>query len=234
MKDFEEVESLETEIAEIRSGRRKLAEVSDYQRQRLNDYLRQKRAHQRRQLAALDAEVERRLSARQPKVAVLRHVRLTPGQFPEGTRVRQAYELMNELREPFQETCAAFADLCAKRALAQKAVDDYDPETATSPNQYRGALAELEFYQAKLRVIGPKARRARERFDLAQQTLRSGYSQYSRYVNELNAIRDLERPFGLSERVTDRAKEVARVAELEYLINALLTPPAQVAQRSAA
>jgi chromosome segregation ATPase len=223
-------EAYERQIAEVQAGRMK---VDPHTRQTLQSYLTKKHTHRKNAIDEYESETAARWAALGSKVRCLRHVRLEHSAFAPGTRIREAWDAMNELR-PLHETLSQeCSELRAKLDAAQKALDSYDAETATSPHEFVSALAEVDFYKRNLRAVTQKALPARERFDQATHTFRSAYAVYSRLVREVNAIGDLNRPLARNEREA-RSREAAEVARLEHLIYAILTPVAKVAQKRSA
>ena len=202
----------------------------------IRQWLETEAAFQSRQaqlLAASNAREEERLPPSKPRVVVLRHKKIEdPERLPSGTRMRAWWEQTNEWRaryEAAQRELSQAQELCAR---AQQSLDQMDPEAA--PDRYAAAAARLRSLQSQVTTLSEKVRQARQQFELAQSEWRLAYSAYERLVAEVNAIPPLDRPLLPGERIEDRAKEHGRVAELEYLLKAMLQPePVSSASRVA-
>jgi hypothetical protein len=90
-----------------------------------------------------------------------------------------------------------------------------------------------QFYTMQLRGVAPRDAAERAALEAAEGALRREYREYRALVTELNALKPAGRPCDPRD-VAARAREVARAAELEFLIDMLLTPRAQGAKASAA
>ncbi len=235
MKDFEDTkaynEAFERQIADLQAGRLK---VDAHTRKSLQNYLQQKQEHRKAEIKEYERDSEARWALFGKKVCrVQRKKKLQPSEFARGTRIRDAYELLQELRQVYEPLQEQFLEALRTHDQTKAELERYDPESA-SEFDFRDAVARECFWRGRQRVMGSKARVARGNFEYAQQTLRHQYAAYSGLVEALNAIGPLDRPLARHERLEDRAREVGEVARLEFILSAILSPVAKVAQRSAA
>lgn len=178
---------------------------------------------QRQLLAKLNAQADSFLPS-PPPVCVERRRKITdPASLPAG-RIRSFFDQVTALeRGPHEALEKEFKEHLVLRDQAQTALDQLDPET-TKPEDYRAAATFRDFYDGKARALGQKLRDVKARLEDARLKLHMATDEYNRRVDELNSIRQLDRPLGPHESIKDRAREVGRAAELEFLLEVLLRP----------
>jgi chromosome segregation ATPase len=227
--EFEINENLERIIM-----RREVDAQDKHTQARIRDYLRQKRAWVNEQRAGAERLAYGALASLNPVVRELRHTKLEAARFPEGTRIRELFDLVESLRGPFAAIEREHNELTAQLRAAQTALNAYDVERAASPHEFNQLTTTLDFYTRKRSSHSPKMFEARAQYETAQSSFRHAYAEYSRLVDELNAIGPLDRPLAEGERIEDRARDAGEIARLEFLIAAILKPGERILQSSAA
>jgi hypothetical protein len=169
-----------------------------------------------------------------PSVQVLRHRKLLPEQFPEGTRVRRLSDKLQPLRAALAAVETDYYELRDKLDQTKEALKQFNLESVTDPLEYTNLVATLDFYKRKFNLIAPKFQKAQSNLSNTQITLQMAYGEYASMVDELNHIGPVDRPLREFDRLSDRAREAGRIAELEFLIDFTLRPSSELRPQTAA
>jgi hypothetical protein len=232
VEEFDEKEAFERQLMELGAGKLKFEELDALTQKRLKAYVSEKRKWQREQWTQIESEMEARLSSHDPKVRCLRRVKLEPTEFEKGTRVRDYYENVEPARATFEPLQEAFLEALGNSRKAEAELKNYDPDS-TSEFEYRDRVARLDFWRRKLKVVGPKARMARQEFNAAETTFKLEYATYVRRLDEINSLGVVSRPLAAHETIEERAREAGEISRLDYIIQAMLKPTS-IAKSSAA